>query len=393
MGTRLLPMHPTSSQNPWARAIQPAGVGGRPLWYARRLLAMSPGEVRARSARMARHRLDDLAWRRARGRWRRAWEPDDRQLLAPAPTAEPIGFLRRERGELVRTRAAGEAEQLVGAAERALSGRVRYFGYDEVQLGQPIDYSRDGLTGRRWPDRHAKAIDYRHADVGDPKWVWELNRLQHLPLLAEAWLLTAERRFADAAARELVAWIRASAPGRGIAWSNGFEAGIRAISLALTLDALRGSGALSKEEERLALRSLWQHGRWIVRDPSTHSSANNHLLGELVGLLALALLAPELHASPGWERHALEQLSKEAELQILPDGLGAELAFLYHAFVLDLLLVAVALLDSAGRDVPEAIMGALRRSADALSAQLGDGEPAPTYGDADDGRATLLDGR
>jgi len=354
---------------------------------------MSPGEVRARSVRTARHRLDDLAWRRARGRWRRSWEPDDRQLLASARTPAPIGFLRGDRAELLRSRAPGEAECLVAAAERALAGRVRYFGYDEVQLVLPVDYARDGLTDRRWPDRHGKAIDYRHADVGDPKWVWELNRLQHLPLLAEAWLLTGERRFADAAARELAAWTSGSAPGRGIAWSNGFEAGIRAISLSLTLDALRGSGALSWEDERLALRSLWQHGRWIVRDPSTHSSANNHLLGELVGLLALALLAPELRDSPGWERLALDELAREVERQILPDGVGAELAFLYHAFVLDLLLVAVALLDCTGRDVPAAIVAALRRSADALSAQLGEGEPAPTYGDADDGRAALLDGQ
>ncbi len=83
--------------------------------------------------------------------------------------------------------------------------------------------------------------------------------------------------------------------------------------------------------------------------------------------------------------------SPGAERQILPDGTGAEQAFAYQLFVLDLLLLVVSLLDCAGLAVPAEISSALERSADSLWAQLGRDDPAPTYGDADDGRAMRLE--
>src|SRR6185312_6898378 len=95
----------------------------------------------------------------------------------------------------------------------------------------------------------------------------------------------------------LLDWIAKNPPGRGIAWANGFEAGIRAISLSLTFDALTARTEMLDRLFEPAVGSLWQHGRWICRDPSSHSSANNHRVGELVGLLSVALLAPELPES------------------------------------------------------------------------------------------------
>ena len=81
--------------------------------------------------------------------------------------------------------------------ERVLAGQVRYFGYPEVVLGRPIDWSRDGVTGFDWPDVPARTLDHRTAPA-DPKWIWELNRLQHLPWLAQAYLFTGREEFAEA---------------------------------------------------------------------------------------------------------------------------------------------------------------------------------------------------
>jgi hypothetical protein len=356
------------------------------------MLAMSPPEVGARLSRTAGHRLDDAAWRLFRERWRRAWEPEEATILRAPPLEEPLGFLTSARADGLRRRDPAGAAALVAVAEAALGGRARFFGYPELELGEPVDYSRDALTGRRWPDRHGKLLDYRNANAGDPKWIWELNRCQAFPLLVQAWLLTGEGRFADAAVTRLRAWVEQSVPGRGIAWSNGFEAGIRALSLATCFDGLRPFPRFEEESARLVLRSLWQHGRWILRDPATHSSANNHRIGELAGLAAIGLLAPELSNADRWTAHALEGLSLEAERQIAPDGTGVEQAFSYHLFVVDLFLVVVALLDARRRDVPAALLSALSRSAAALASQLGESDPPPAYGDADDGRALRLDG-
>lgn len=304
----------------------------------------------------------------------------------------PRGFLTAERAARVRASLPAEADALVARADEILEGRFRFFGYPEVRVADAYTLDADPFSGRAWPESHGKLLDYRHRAVGDPKWIWELNRCQELPVLLAAWLLTGGAIYGETAARRLLSWISFHPPGRGIAWSSGFEAGIRGISLAVTYDALRGSSLLTSAEEEVVARSLWQHVRFIERDPSTGSSANNHLIGELAGLAVVGCLAPELEGSQRWLAKALDALAVEAGRQIRPDGTGVEQAFSYHVFVVDLLLVVTASLDAVGYAVPHPIVAALERSGDALWAQLGPGEPTPTYGDTDDGRAIVVDG-
>jgi uncharacterized heparinase superfamily protein len=359
-------------------------------WYWRRVRAMSLSEVAERSRRSLVNVADAASFHVGRPVWRARWEPDIDRLLVRDPLSAPVGILTPERAAGLRARFPSEADGLLDRAATVLERRVRFFGYPEVILGSEPD-DNDPFTGRRWPNRHAKRIDYRRDDTGDPKWIWELNRCQSLPLLAAAWLVSDDRQYAQAASDRLESWVDAHPPGRGIAWSNGFEAGIRAISLATAVDALRGSEFLDADRLAKALVSLWQHARWIQLDPSLGSSANNHRIGELVGLVVISVMAPELRPSSRWLDDALESLDQEAERQILADGTSVEQAFAYHVFVLDLLLVAVAALDSAGRSLPPALTAALERSGDALWAQLSENEPAPTYGDTDDGRALVVD--
>jgi hypothetical protein len=350
---------------------------------------MTPGEVVARARRTAAHGWDAATYRAAGGIWKRAWTPGGTEIAFDRAPAAPLGFLTSERAELVRARIPDAGGLLTVAAE-ILDGRYRYFGYPAADLQEPIEYARDPFSERSWPARHGKRIDYRLAEHGDPKWIWELNRLQELPLLAASWLVSDDERYVRHGVGLVRRWIATAEPGRGIAWSNGFEAAMRAISLALFLDALRGSPFLDHEDAEKIVRTLWEHVRWIRRDPSTHSSANNHLVGELAGLVTAALLVPELTAGEEVLGEGLEGLAREAARQIASDGTSVEQAFRYHLFVLDHLLLVVALLDVGGRTSPSPIRAALERSAQALLAQLGESDPEPTYGDGDDGLVVRL---
>jgi len=352
---------------------------------------MSAAEVRSRTAGAVRHRADDAAWRTMRRLWSRTWEPETRTLRESQAIDAPLGFLTPRRAQEVAGACPAAVASVAEAATAAIAGRRTFFGHGELFLAQPIDFSLDPITGKRWPERHAKLLDYRHSDVGDPKIVWELNRFQHLPGLIQSWLLTEDTGFVRAALDEILRWQAVQVPGRGIAWSNGFEAGLRAISFALCLDGLRGSELVTAHEQEALVLSLSQHGLWITRDPSEHSSANNHLVGELAGLATIGLLVPELRSAERWATHALRGLEREAARQILDDGLGAEQAFTYTLFVVDLLLLVVSLLQAQDRGVPQPITEALNRVGGALWAQLGTRDPAPTYGDTDDAWAVRLD--
>lgn len=280
-------------------------------------------------------------------------------------------------------------DTLTARADEILGGQTRALG---TVVHRPADsVGIDPITGYAWPATHGKRVDFRSAPA-NPKWIWELERCQDLQVLTAAWLLSEDGRYAEAAASAFERWVATHPPGRGIAWPNGFEAGVRAISLALSFDALSATASLSRRLHAAGLGTLWQHGRWIERDPSTHSSANNHRIGELVGLLAIARLAPELPEAPSWAARSLAGLRVEAERQILPDGTGAEQSYAYTLFVLDLLLVATALLDATSLETPHEILDALQRAAHGLWAQVAPGEPEPDYGDRDDGRALRMGG-
>jgi uncharacterized heparinase superfamily protein len=364
--------------------------GTRLAWYGKRLRAMTPAEAADRVRRTLGHRTDAALYVAAPRLWRRRWEPEARSLLTSELGAAPLGLLVAERAVGVRDRFPHECMALLERANALLEGRFQFFGYPETAV-EDLGADVDPFSGRAWPRKHGKRIDYRRAWPSDPKWIWELNRCQDLPLLVAAWLLSDESRYAEFAAKRLASWIEAHPPGRGIAWSNGFEAGIRAISMSVAFDGLRGSEHLTRARGEQIARALCQSVRWIARDQSTGSSANNHRVGELAGVVAVATLLPELDGSGNMLERALEELGDEAERQIRPDGTGAEQAFAYHVFVLDLLLVIVALLDARDLHAPESLCTALTRSADALWAQMGNDEPEPTYGDADDGRALVLD--
>jgi len=346
---------------------------------------MSPDEVLARAARHLGHLRDDVEWRVARRLWDRRWQ---HPAIPTERRDRPLGFLTAERARDLVSWDPGGADRLVARADQILAGSAFPFG---KQIASQSELSVDPLTGFRWPSSHGKKIDYRNAPA-NPKWVWELNRCQDLPILAAASLVSGEDKYATRASSTLRRWISEHPPGRGIAWTSGFEAALRAISLALTFDSVAAYSNLSDDQQDLVLGSLWQHARWIERDPSTHSSANNHRIGELVGLLSIAHLAPELQESPRWASEALAELCREAGRQIRSDGTGAEQSFAYTLLVIDLLLLATALLDAREVETPTEILDALGRAAYGLWAQLAPGESVPTYGDNDDGHAVRLDG-
>jgi hypothetical protein len=355
-------------------------------WYWSRARAMSPPEVAWRVGRLASETAAPVL--------QRARRPRDVDWEATfAGFRDGIGrpvLLDRTRAADLARRFPAEAAAVVAAADSCRSGRFAFFGQEPVELGPgPIDWQLDPRTGFRWPAVPAARIDHRTMSA-DPKWIWELNRLQHLPWLAQAWLFTGDEGYADAALDQLDGWLDQNPVGHGIAWRGAFEVGVRALSITAALQGLRAAPSLSRERYARVVAMLSECAPLLWRQRSRFSSANNHLVGEMAGLAAIAILHPEIPGARRWERRALGVLSREAERQILPDGAGAEQSTVYQLFCSDLFLVPAALLRLRGDRVPGPILDGLRRGARYLRTLLGDGDPLPRYGDDDGGIALRL---
>ncbi|MFD9358035.1 alginate lyase family protein [Streptomyces sp. NPDC060031] len=344
-------------------------------WYLRRLSRMGPREVGGR--------VGDAVRRR---RWRSAL-PDCPSVIGARFTAVlPAGSIDAVPPDA--------AKRLIAEADRLMAGHAEYFGVDRDDLADP-DWWYDPKTGRRAPQGHAFDVPYRSEDaVGDIKQIWELSRHQYLTVLAAAYAITGDERYAERVAEHLRSWWAANAPLRGVHWISGIELGIRLLSwvwIRRLLDGWPGAAGLF-EGNPVALNQIWHHQRWLAAFPSRGSSANNHIIAEAAGQFAAACAFGWFPSSARWRAGALRSLERHLRSNTFGSGLNRESATEYHGLVLELGLAAVAEADAAGVPVPAPVRLVLLRMTDALAAVVDGRLRPPRQGDADDGHGLVVDG-
>ncbi|MFH8389490.1 alginate lyase family protein [Streptomyces sp. NPDC018036] len=344
-------------------------------WYLRRLSRMGPREVGGR--------VGDTVRRR---RWRSA---------PPAcPAVTGARFTAVLPSGTVAAVPPDAAKRLVAEADRLMEGHAEFFGVDRDDLVDP-DWCHDPRTGRRAPLVYAFDVPYRDEEaVGDIKQIWEPSRHQYLTVLAAAYAVTGDERYAERVAAHLRSWWTANAPLRGVHWTSGIELGIRLLSwvwIRRLLDGWAGASSLF-EDNPVAREQIWHHQRWLAAFPSRGSSANNHVIAEAAGQLAAACAFGWFPSSGRWRAEAMRSLDRQLRGNTFGSGLNRELASEYHGLVLELGLAAVAEADAAGVPVPATVRLVLLRMTDALAAVVDNRLRPPRQGDADDGHGLVVDG-
>lgn len=337
-------------------------------WYINRLRSMEPAEIL--------HRLQEKARKLQSRRHHQGWQ------LYPAVTQHAV---LPHLAISVRSASPPQRAAIAASAEAILAGRFSALGQDwpprAPDLLFPAELWRlDPVTGTSWPDARTYGfdIDFRHDGTrGDIKYVWEMNRLQMLPVLAAYWLQTGNGHALAAIEAAVDSWFDANPPFGGVAWASGIEVSIRAINLIVTLDLV--GDRLSPTARRQVGQVLAASSFWVPRFPSRHSSANNHLVAELAAeyLLGLAQGTPQ--------DTARQEMLRELDKQILADGTGAEQSPTYAAFTAELLLLSALAARQAGEPFPTAALRKLADFADFI-AWVG---PAG-FGDDDEGRVLTL---
>jgi hypothetical protein len=344
-------------------------------WYLRRLSRMGAREVAGR--------VGDAVRRR---RWRSARPACPSVTGARFTAVLPAGTIAAVPPDA--------AKRLIAEADRLMAGHVEYFGVVRDDLADP-DWWYDPKTGRRAPWGYAFDVPYRNEDaVGDIKQIWELSRHQYLTVLAAAYAITGNERYAERVAEHLRSWWAANAPLRGVHWTSGIELGIRLLSwvwIRRLLDGWPGAAGLF-ENNPVALNQIWHHQRWLAAFPSRGSSANNHVIAEAAGQFAAACAFGWFPSSARWRADALRSLERHLRSNTFASGLNRELATEYHGLVLELGLAAVAEADATGVPVPASIRLVLLRMTDALAAVVDSRLRPPRQGDADDGHGLVVDG-
>jgi hypothetical protein len=283
---------------------------------------------------------------------------------------------------------------ILAAAGRLMRGEWEVLGVPRTDLVEP-DWFRDPVTGRRSePDRYAFRINHRSEEqVGNIKQVWEISRLQHLTLLATAWYVSEDERYAQRVADQLRSWWQENPFLSGVNWTSGIEAGIRLISLAWIrrlLDSWPGVRALFEDNDLAVLQIRW-HQEFLNGFRSRGSSANNHVIAEAAGQVVASCAFPWFPESGAWRRKSARLLERELMANTFPSGVGRELASEYQGFVAELTLLAAVEAGAAGHPLTPELWQRLGAMVDSGAALVDRQLRAPRQGDGDDGRAILLD--
>jgi hypothetical protein len=357
-------------------------------WYARRLSRMSPAEVgwraREQALRCAWVRRQVLPGQHQEGPVPGALSASERRFTAVLPP---------DAASLVPQPA---REAIISGADRILKGEWEMLGVVRTDMCAP-DWFYDPVTGRRSdPREYAFGINQRSEEqVGNIKQVWEVNRLQHLTMLAAAWYFTGDDAYADCVAAQLQSWRESNPFLSGVNWTSGIELGIRLLNftwIRRLLDSWPGVSSLFEGND-LGVRQIFWHQSYLAAFSSRGSSANNHLIAEAAGQLAASCAFPWFAESARWRSVSLAVLEESLRSNTFPSGINRELASDYHGFVFELGIFAA--LEALIADVPVSTgtWRLLCAMADCMAALVDSQCRPPRQGDSDEGRVVLLDTR
>lgn len=291
-----------------------------------------------------------------------------------------------------------KVDAVIADAERICRHEFRFLGTKTFYMGEQIDWQIDPHSGYRWPKQlalHLKAI--RTGPEGsDVKWPWELSRMQHLPTLGKAYKLTHNERYAREIVDQITHWLHDNPCPYGVNWLCAMDVAIRMVNLAWAYRFIRLSGLVSEDfQNRLAI-AITQHAQFTlfhleqsIREGGVTVNGN-HYLANVVGLLHVGLVCPELKMAQTWRRIGLRALVEEMDRQVYPDGVDGEASIPYHRLVLELFLAGALICHTNGVELPQRFWNRLERMFEFILWVTRPDGKVPQVGDADDGRLYIL---
>lgn len=364
-------------------------------WYCRRLRSMSLPEVLWRLRASVREPLDRCLYAARR-------RPVDLQRVANVNgevltlRPEVVGSHLPDFEGMARwaPQAGQWAAALMDRARRICKNRLSIFDLEDHDLGPAVDWNYEYKAKKESPIRFAPAIDYRDYRVtGDCKFVWELNRHQHLVVLGRAYRLSGDRGCAEAVVAHLKSWLRQCPYGTGMNWRSPLELAIRLINWVWAIELISPSGAVTAEFSRQLLPAVYRHLWEISRNYSRFSSANNHLIGEAAGVFVGSSYFRCFKNARKWQKQSRDILVRAIVDQTYRDGGSREQAMGYHLFVLEFFLLAGLVAKNINEDFPREYWNRLERMFEFVGGLARGGDRLPMFGDADDGYVLNLGGR
>lgn len=273
------------------------------------------------------------------------------------------------------------------AADRILEGELCLYGGHVFRIEGAIDWQKDYLSDFQWQgDVFSPDIIYNYPVGVDIKNPWELSRAHHLITVGLAYKATGEEKYAQYVVNSISHWIQNNPFYLGVNWKVAMEVGIRAANWLLAYDLIALSPAATPEFKALFLGSLAEHGQFIMENLEYFTVRSNHYTSDLIGLIWIGLLCPDLPKAKRWLRYGIKEMEIEILHQFYPDGMNFEGSLAYDRLVLELIGYTALLLKNHHRHLSAPAQQRLQKAFTTLAALLKPNGQGPQFGDNDTGR-------
>jgi hypothetical protein len=223
---------------------------------------------------------------------------------------------------------------------------------------------------------------------GDVRYVSTMSRLHFLPYLVSESILKKDNEKLNNVYHILKNWNEDNPYLKSINWKSGIEVSIRSLNLDLTRGLLEKSSLKNTIVQSLislidTIQNL--NYKFLKTHLSYYSSANNHLLYELVGLFYLAS-SYNFKGNKYWQDRTSAELQKELTKQTHKDGFSKEQSTHYHAEVLNIYCLYFSRAQVLSVPLNDIIIERFRAMFYALILFLKDDGTIWQIGDSDDGQ-------
>ncbi len=284
-----------------------------------------------------------------------------------------------------------EKEKIIVHADQVVGHKFDLLGSGLVDLGQKINWHKDFISGKVWPNVKSDQIETLDLDdESDIKVPWELSRFQHLPSLGKAYLLTSDEKYMNEFVTEITDWQFENPLGVGVNWAGPMDVAIRAVNWIWAYRFFKDSESIDEKFWIEYFHSLFNHGLFLRANLERPPIRSNHYISNLVGLLFLGMFFKDTLDGRRWTKFAMIELEREMEAQVFADGVDYEGSIPYQRLVLELFLTATILLQANDGDFSNGFMKRLEKMVEFVGSYTKPDGSIPMFGDADDGRLQIL---
>ena len=273
--------------------------------------------------------------------------------------------------------------------------KFNFFNMD-IDLLSDINWHKDYSNNRIFPKIFSKKINIRNDELGNAKFVWEVNRLQFLPNLLLEYINTNDSKYLELFIDIMTSWHNNNPYLIGINWHSNIEINLRLITWywcwnILDIDKeLKINNNFKKFVFDIWIPLIYMHCKYSFRYPSKFSSGNNHLISEYAGLF-IATSVWKFNESKKWNSYAKKGLEKEIHFQHSNNGINKEKASKYIPFILDFFLLSYIVGENTNNSFSLEYKQKLKYIFDYIYQFTDKNFNDPSYGDQDDGFCFLLD--